>query len=248
MSQTSHSKVVVIGHPTLNRLVARWWTECNVEVVMAEQGQAFEQDQLHGVCAVFDTLAGPTDQKKELTQYLDRLIDKEVPIFTSTLHHSATEISSWCEHSTRIIGFHPLHFDEMNVMEMALPLQSEAGLVRKATQFLEEKGKRIEIVQDEVAGVLPRTLALLINEASHALAEEVASVEDIDIAMKKGTNYPLGPLEWADRVGLDQVLLILEGLQRDLGDDRYRPASLLRKKVLANQFGLSTGKGFYSYE
>jgi 3-hydroxybutyryl-CoA dehydrogenase len=248
MSQTSLSKIAVVGHPTLNRLVAKWWEAHDVEVICVEKDQSSEFNHIHGLCAVFDTLTGPTEKKKKLIQDLDREVGQGVPIFTSILHHTATEISSWCADTTRIIGFHPLHFDEMKVIEVAPALQSNAELVKIATQFLEKMGKKVEIIEDAVAGVLPRTLALLINEASHALAEEVATAEDIDIAMKKGTNYPLGPLEWADRIGLDQVLFILEGLQRDLGEDRYRPSPLLRKKVLAKQLGLSTSEGFYPYE
>jgi 3-hydroxybutyryl-CoA dehydrogenase len=88
---------------------------------------------------------------------------------------------------------------------------------------------------------------MIINEAAFALMEGVASAEDIDTAMKLGTNYPLGPLEWADRIGLDQVLAVLEGLQAEYGDDRYRPAPLLRQLVRAGHCGQSTGRGFHSY-
>jgi 3-hydroxybutyryl-CoA dehydrogenase len=104
------------------------------------------------------------------------------------------------------------------------------------------------VVPDGPGLVFPRILCMIINEAAFALMEGVASAEDIDTAMKLGTNYPLGPLEWADRIGLDQVLGVLEGLQAEYGEDRYRPAPLLRQLVRAGHLGLSTGRGFYPYE
>ena len=75
----------------------------------------------------------------------------------------------------------------------------------------------------------------------------MAQAEDIDQAMRLGTNYPLGPLRWADQIGLDEVLAVLEGLQRETGDDRYRPAPLLKKMVLAGWLGENSGRGFYNY-
>nr|WP_313785663.1 3-hydroxyacyl-CoA dehydrogenase family protein [Paenibacillus larvae] len=86
------------------------------------------------------------------------------------------------------------------------------------------------------------------NEAAFALMEGTASAADIDTAMKLGTGYPFGPFEWADRIGLDDVLAVIRGLHRDLGEERYRPAPLLRKLVLAGRVGLRSGQGFYSYD
>jgi 3-hydroxybutyryl-CoA dehydrogenase len=75
----------------------------------------------------------------------------------------------------------------------------------------------------------------------------VAKAEEIDIAMRLGVNYPLGPLRWGDRVGLDEVLAVLEGLHQETGEDRYRPAPLLRKMVISGRLGESSGQGFYQY-
>jgi 3-hydroxybutyryl-CoA dehydrogenase len=96
--------------------------------------------------------------------------------------------------------------------------------------------------------MFPRILSLIVNEAARALEEGVASAEEIDIAMRLGVNYPQGPLKWADQIGLDEVLAVLEGLQRETGDDRYRPAPLLKKLVSADFLGEITGRGFYVYK
>ena len=79
------------------------------------------------------------------------------------------------------------------------------------------------------------------------MLEGVASPEDIDNAMKLGTNYPYGPLEWADYIGLDTVLGVMTGLFTEWGEDRYRPSPLLKRLVLARKLGRKSGEGFYKY-
>jgi 3-hydroxybutyryl-CoA dehydrogenase len=94
---------------------------------------------------------------------------------------------------------------------------------------------------------LGRVLAMLVNEATSALMEGVASVQDIDTAMQLGTNYPRGPLTWADYVGLDVILAILNHLEDEYGEDRYCAMPLLRQMVDAGKLGRKAGEGFYSY-
>lgn len=87
----------------------------------------------------------------------------------------------------------------------------------------------------------------MINEAILALQEGVTTAEEIDIAMKLGSNHPIGPLALADLIGLDTLLSIMEILAKDFGDQKYRPALLLREMVAAGEFGKKSGKGFYTY-
>jgi 3-hydroxybutyryl-CoA dehydrogenase len=120
--------------------------------------------------------------------------------------------------------------------------------MKEAEALFRALGKETVWVRDTPGLVFPRILSLIINEAARSLDEGVARAEEIDVAMRLGTNYPQGPLRWADQVGLDEVLAVLEGLQHETGDDRYRPAPLLKKMVLAGWLGESSRRGFYVYD
>jgi 3-hydroxybutyryl-CoA dehydrogenase len=95
--------------------------------------------------------------------------------------------------------------------------------------------------------VYPRVIAMVVNEAAVAIAEGVASAADVDTAMTLGANYPQGPLALADAIGLGEILAVLEALHAEYGDDRYRPAPLLRRLVLAGYTGKAAGRGFLGY-
>ncbi len=114
------------------------------------------------------------------------------------------------------------------------------------TSFLEKAG--VEQLPESVAHaeIVTRILVMIMNEAALAVGEGVASVRDVDRAMKLGTNYPKGPLRWADEVGLDVVLEVLRALQAEQGEERYRPAPLLRRLVAAGITGDGVGEGFHS--
>ena len=115
-------------------------------------------------------------------------------------------------------------------------------------QFAATMNYESVVVADGPGLVRARTICCLINEAAGALLEGVATAADIDKAMKLGTNYPYGPLEWGDYIGLDTVLGVMNGLFNEWGEDRYRPSPMLKRLVQARKLGRKTGAGFYQYE
>jgi 3-hydroxybutyryl-CoA dehydrogenase len=237
--------IVLIGDGPLAKETSDVFTERGWNVRALDQ-----LDQpLSSSCAVVDTVTGPVEEKKRLLRRAVELVPNDAPIWTNTLYVTATQVASWVPHPERVGGFSPLMIKQMPLVEVGRPLQAEDDDVwARAVQLWRYVDKQVEVVGDEPGLVFPRTWAMLVNEAAFALTEGVAEADAIDLAMKKGTRFPMGPLEWADTIGVDQVVWILSGLVRELGEDRYRPAPLLRKMVYAGYTGRAAGRGFYRYD
>jgi 3-hydroxybutyryl-CoA dehydrogenase len=135
----------------------------------------------------------------------------------------------------------------MSLVEVVRGEQTSAETLAAACEFATVVGKTPITVTDTPGFVVNRILFPMINEAAQAFAEGVASAQDIDTGMKLGANFPIGPLALADLVGLDTTKAILETLERELGDAKYRPAAVLGELVAAGKLGRKTGAGFYTY-
>jgi 3-hydroxybutyryl-CoA dehydrogenase len=148
-------------------------------------------------------------------------------IVTNTLTHSASAYGS-----QNVIGIPmlPNYFANQSTIEYSTAQGVASIDVEEFFVMLAKKGEQIN---DCVAGVFPRALAMIINEAAFALQESVASAEDIDQAMKLGTNYPKGPLAWCDEIGAEAIVATLDALAKEYGGDRYRVASRLRRNAEA---------------
>lgn len=245
MTTTNKQTVILAGDSPLHAAFSALLTEQGHQVMSLEEAvQNPEAVTLAMEVNNFDLA-----KKREQLAELDRLLPAHVPIVTTSLAITATEAASWTEHPERICGFGTLvPLAERKLIEIAPALQTEEETIRNTQAFFRSLGKETELVEDEVGLVFPRILTLIINEAAFTLMEKAATPQDIDIAMKKGTNYPYGPLEWADQIGLDEIYAISRGLSRDLAEERYRTAPLLRKLVLAKRYGVRSGQGFYRYD
>ena len=134
------------------------------------------------------------------------------------------------------------------VNQIIRALQTSEETYQQTREFAERMGKTLITTKDVPGFIVNRMLIPFLNEACFALQEGLGTMEDIDAGAKLGLNHPMGPLELADLVGLDTVLYIAEVLQREFGDDKYRPPTILRNYVAAGWLGRKSGRGFYHYE
>jgi 3-hydroxybutyryl-CoA dehydrogenase len=200
------------------------------------------------VNSIIDTESGTAEKKRALLDNFEAALPNSAVIITSCLRLTATEIASWLKRPERLVGFATFYpLNDRKLIELTAGLRTSEPALAESEQLFKSLGKETVRVKDSPGLTFPRILSLIINEAARSLEEGVASAEEIDIAMRLGVNYPRGPLKWADQIGLDEVLAVLDGLHGTTGDDRYRAAPLIRKLVAAGFLGEISGKGFYSY-
>ena len=188
------------------------------------------------------------DVKFKIFSDLDRLAPPAAILASNTSSISITAIAARTKRPPQVVGMHFMNpVPVMPLVEVIRGLETHDATVGKVEEIVKALGKTPVVVNDAPGFVSNRVLMPMINEAVFCVMEGVATPEAIDTVMKLGMNHPLGPLALADLIGLDVCLAILEVLHHDLGDDKYRPAPLLRTMVAAGRLGRKSGRGFYVY-
>ena len=230
----------------LDKLVSR-------EKITAEKAEgikanltAGEYKDLADCDLIVEAVLEKMEIKKDLFKTLDEICKEDCIFGTNTSSLSVTEIATGIKHN--VIGMHFFNpADRMKLVEVIsgenTPVETKEAIIECSKSL----GKTPVEVAEGPGFVVNRILIPMINEACFIYQEGLASVEDIDTAMKLGANHPMGPLALGDLIGLDIVLDVMEVLYTETGDPKYRPCTLLKKMVRAGKLGQKTKQGFYSY-
>lgn len=188
------------------------------------------------------------DLKRKIFKDLDEVVKPGGVLATNTSSIPITRIAASTKRPESVIGMHFMNpVPVMQLVELIRGAATSDQTYATTRALAEKMGKTTVVSKDYPGFIVNRILIPMLNEACFALMEGVASVEDIDTAMKLGTNQPMGPLTLADFIGLDTCLYIAEVMHKGLGDPKYRPCPLLRQYVEAGWLGKKSGRGFYKY-
>lgn len=186
--------------------------------------------------------------KQKVFQDVAGVVAADAIIASNTSSISISALAASVSGSDRVAGMHFFNpVPVLKLVEVVRGLQTSEETVARIRELAERMGKMPVDVADAPGFVANRLLLPMINEAIFCLADGVASAEDIDVVMQLGAAHPMGPLALADMIGLDVCLAIMEVLQQQFGDDKYRAAPLLRQMVAAGRLGRKSGQGFHTY-
>ncbi|OQY30368.1 MAG: 3-hydroxybutyryl-CoA dehydrogenase [Candidatus Cloacimonetes bacterium 4572_55] len=233
----------------LDNKIARWgMTESEKRALLSRVHGHVGLRRTREVDVVIETIPENLEMKKELFGELERTCPPEMIFITNTSTLSISKLAEDLYEPTRLVGMHFINpVPVVPLVEIIRGMKTSEKTFDIACGFAKQLKKRTVEVFEYPGYITTRMIVTMLNEAMEIVMDGVASVKDIDTAMRLGYQFEIGPLQMADAIGLDQVLEWMQTLFRDLGDLKYRPSSLIRKMVRANKLGVKTGEGFYKY-
>ncbi len=235
---------------SLDHQIERWsMTQSEKKATLARIEFTTDLEKVRDAQIVVETIQEDFNAKRALLSELDAVMPPEIPIIVNTSSLSITELAQGLAHPERILGIHFLYpVTTTPVAELVRGQVTSTAAYTTARSFVRVLGKVPIEVFESPGFVTTRVMLPLINEAIHVVMEGVASAAEVDLALRLGYDFRTGPLEWADRVGLDKILNWMEHIFKETGEARFRPCPLLRKFVRAGYYGARVGRGFFAYD
>lgn len=236
---------------SLDKQLEKWAiTQAEKKLILSRIQKVTHFAELSSCDMVIETITEDLKAKQKVFNQLDQVCPSHIILASNTSTLSLTELASSTMYPERVIGMHFIHpVGKVDLVEIVRGLKTSESTFEDTKAFVDEIVEKKGVMIYESPGfVTSRLICLFINEAMHVLQEGVASAEDIDDAMRIGYQFQHGPLEMADRFGLDSILAALENMFREYGELKYRPSTILKKMVRAGQLGMKSGEGFFKYD
>jgi 3-hydroxybutyryl-CoA dehydrogenase len=234
----------------IEREIKRWvMTESDKKSILSRINWECKIENAKNCDIIIEAVDEDFELKKNIFKQLDKIALEDAIFVSNTSTLSLTKIAEQTSRPGKIIGMHFLNpVPKVPLVELVKCLETSNETLGIVKKFAQRIGKTAVEVYEYPGFVTTRAIVPLLNEAMYILMEGVSTAKDIDTAMKLGYNFPLGPLEMADQMGLDEVLLWMETLWSTLGEPRYRACPALRKLVREKKLGKKTGEGFHKYD
>ena len=234
----------------LDRELEKWGiTASEKKVVLARVRFTADPGELAATDVVVEMVTEDLGTKRKVMKQLGELCPPDRVLVTNTSTLSVTEIAAASGRPDRVLGMHFMRpITRTPVVEMVRGTATSDATYEHALALAHALEKTPIRVAERPGYVVTRVILPLLNEAIQVVQEGVASAEDVDLALRLAHQFRVGPLEYADRIGLDKVLGWMEHLHRELGGERYKPCLLLRELVEAGHLGCRSGRGFFVYE
>src|SRR4030042_883011 len=229
--------------PKLQELLAR----ADFKVITSDISEDYDK-KAAGVDLVMEIAHEDINVKKKVFRNCDAKCQKNAILATITTNPWVTQLAKATKRPEKVVGlnFTRNPFEEKYLVQMVRGLQTSDETIQAVTEFLAKAGVTAVKLEETPVFILDRVIASIVNEAAVMYSSKLATKEDIDNMMKVCVNWPMGPFEFADSVGVDKIVEILDSMSQKLGP-KYQPCFLLRKMVDAGWLGKKTGCGFYVY-
>ncbi|MBN2667838.1 MAG: NAD-binding protein [Bacteroidales bacterium] len=239
----------------LDSMINRWgMTSSEKRAILSRIEGTLDCTKLQECDLVFESVRSKSKKAdvllvKEVFQKIEQNVKRDTIIATNATILGVTEIASVLKYPDRAVSIHFLVSQpDAPVVEASRGIETSDEVSKKVEKFIKLLGKRLVPIAESPGGISARLVSPLINEACQMFLEGVGTMDEIDDMMTKGLGLRLGPFAMADKIGLDKILLWLDGLYSEFGDQKYKAHTVLKNHVRARHLGRKTRKGFYEYD